>query len=184
MGHLCFPLLINQPAIFRSCLLSFPYGMTLTGLAACLGGNYGPNPIRPLVYKLIVVDNGSTDGSVEVAKSFEEALTLSEPTPGSYAARNAGLRQARGDYVAFIDSDCVPRETWIEEGVAAASKEPNLGVLAGRVELTYGGSLRISPAVLYERMFSFNQELNAKMGTCVCSKLAEPQKRFGKLRWL
>ena len=144
------------------------------GLAACLSG------IRAQSYpaariQLIAVDNGSVDGSVEVAKSFEEALTLSEPIPGSYAARNAGLRQARGDYIAFIDSDCVPHETWIEEGVTAATKEPNLGVLAGRVELTHGGSSGSSLAVLYERMFSFNQELNAKMGTCAAANWLSPR---------
>lgn len=109
------------------------------GLAACLAG------IRAQSYpashiEVIVVDNGSSDGSVEIAKSFAEVVTVSEPTPGSYAARNAGLKQARGDYVAFINSDCVPCGTWIEEGIAAAAKEPKPGVLAGHVELTHEGS--------------------------------------------
>ena len=138
------------------------------GLAACLSG------IRAQSYpaahiQLIVVDNGSSDGSVEIAKSFEEALTLSEPVPGSYAARNAGLRQARGDYVAFIDSDCVPHETWIEEGIAAALREPNLGIVGGRVEIDVDDCSRPSAAALYERMFSFNQELNTMQGTCIAA---------------
>ena len=150
------------------------------GLAACLAG------IRAQSYpashiEVIVVDNGSSDGSVEIAKSFAEVVTVSEPTPGSYAARNAGLKQARGDYVAFIDSDCVPCGTWIEEGIAAAAKEPKPGVLAGHVELTHEGSPD-SPAVLYERMFSFNQEFNAKTGTCVAANWLSPKtilERFG-----
>ena len=143
------------------------------GLNACLAGitaqSYPAGRIE-----VIVVDNGSTDNSVDVAKSFQGVLALSEPTPGSYAARNAGLTRARGEYVAFIDSDCVPCGTWIEEGIAAASKEPNLGVIAGRVEVTDEGSPG-TPAVLYERMFSFNQDLNAKMGTCIGANWLSPK---------
>ena len=105
------------------------------GLAQCLSGvrsqSYPTSRIQ-----LIVVDNGSTDDSYKVAQSFAEAILLRELAPGSYAARNAGLRQARGTYVAFIDSDCVPDKTWIEEAIAAASQEPNLGILAGRVEIS------------------------------------------------
>jgi glycosyltransferase involved in cell wall biosynthesis len=143
------------------------------GLAACLSA------LREQTYpagniEIIVIDNGSSDGSVEIAKSFTEVLTLSEPTPGSYAARNAGLKRARGDYIAFIDSDCRPRENWIEEGIAAAVTEPKLGILAGHIELTHEGSPR-SPVVLYETLFSFNQELNAQTGSCVGANWLSPK---------
>lgn len=59
-------------------------------------------------YEVIVVDSGSTDGTLEDLEADRTRLTLvrtAEPGPG--ASRNAGLAQARGDYVAFLDSDDV-----------------------------------------------------------------------------
>jgi glycosyltransferase involved in cell wall biosynthesis len=150
-----------------------PVWNDVRGLAACLSGLRAQTyPAKQI--EVIVVDNGSSDGSLEFASSFAGVLTLSEPTPGSYAARNTGLKRAQGDYIAFIDSDCRPCETWIEDGIAAAIKEPKLGILAGHVELSYEGCPE-SPAVLYERMFSFNQDLNAKMGSCVGANWLSPK---------
>jgi glycosyltransferase involved in cell wall biosynthesis len=56
--------------------------------------------------EVIVVDNGSTEDSKNVAQSFDFVTLLEEPDAGSYAARNRGLSCVKGDYVAFTDSDC------------------------------------------------------------------------------
>lgn len=46
-------------------------------------------------------------------------VQIMEAKPGAYAARNAGLRVARGDIIAFTDADCVPTPKWLSSGVAA-----------------------------------------------------------------
>lgn len=71
----------------------------------------------PLHREVIVVDNGSTDGTAEIVRPFRAELTY-EPVRGASAARNRGLRQARGEVVAFLDADTLPSRRWLTELVA------------------------------------------------------------------
>ena len=61
--------------------------------------------------EVLVVDNGSTDGTPELLRPLEadgRVRVVHEPTPGATRARNAGARAARGDVVSFIDDDALP----------------------------------------------------------------------------
>lgn len=62
--------------------------------------------------EILCVDNGSTDHSVEIVRSFPEVVLLREPKPGAYAARNHGAGVAQGGILAFTDPDCVVCEGW------------------------------------------------------------------------
>src|SRR3954463_8415699 len=56
--------------------------------------------------EVIVIDDGSTDGSLKVIKSFGDAVRIeSQPNAGACAARNHGIDLARGEYVQFLDAD-------------------------------------------------------------------------------
>ena len=59
--------------------------------------------------EIILVDDGSTDNSLEICKSYEEKdkriVVISKPNGGSSSARNVGLDAAKGSYVGFVDSD-------------------------------------------------------------------------------
>jgi len=63
-------------------------------------------------YEVIVVDNGSTDNTREIAKKFPVKL-LVEERRSSYAARNKGVENAKGDVIAFIDADMTVDRNWL-----------------------------------------------------------------------
>ena len=65
-------------------------------------------------YEIIVVDNMSTDRTVEFARSYPQVTLIQEPKLGSYAARNAGVRLSKGHILAFTDADCVADPDWLE----------------------------------------------------------------------
>ena len=55
--------------------------------------------------EIIVADNGSTDGSLDIARSFPQVTLIEVPEPGAPAARNAGAELAQGSSLMFLDAD-------------------------------------------------------------------------------
>jgi GT2 family glycosyltransferase len=109
-------------------------------LANCLGRLATLVPPQGVATEILVVDNGSSDDTAAVidraAATAELPIRhLSEPRQGASRARNRALRTARGDLLAVTDDDCIPAEDWLRALVAAFDKDPDLGLLGGRVEL-------------------------------------------------
>ncbi|HKX90122.1 MAG TPA: glycosyltransferase family A protein, partial [Sphingopyxis sp.] len=75
-------------------------------------------------YQIIVVDNGSSDATREIARSYTGVELLEEPLPGSYVARNLGIGRVRAPVTAFTDADCEPAPDWLEQILRAAAANP------------------------------------------------------------
>lgn len=67
-------------------------------------------------YEVIVVDDGSTDEIKNVVQGYK-AQYIRQENQGPAAARNKGVREARGEIILFTDADCVPDANWIREMV-------------------------------------------------------------------
>jgi hypothetical protein len=78
-------------------------------------------------FEIVVVDDGSSDGSGDEARSFGARVVRTEGV-GAVAARIAGIGEATGDILAFTDSDCVPAAEWLERGVATIDKGADIVV--------------------------------------------------------
>lgn len=81
--------------------------------------------------EIIVVDGGSSDATVALARNFQ-AQVLHNPRRHAAAARNIGINAAKGDIIAFTDADCIPAENWVEQ-IEAAFTDPLLEGLGGKV---------------------------------------------------
>jgi glycosyltransferase involved in cell wall biosynthesis len=75
-------------------------------------------------WELILVDDGSSDGTVHVARAAgSRPLTVLESGGhGAAEARNRGVRAARAPLIAFTDADCAPAPGWLAAGVAALDR--------------------------------------------------------------
>lgn len=109
-------------------------------------------------YEVIVVDNASADDPGSVAQGFSFVRILHEPRPGADRARNRAIREARGDVLAFTDSDCIPSLDWIRMGVAALRDLDNPGLVAGRIEVRAGRPESPNLAELHDLVLAFPQE--------------------------
>lgn len=83
--------------------------------------------------ELIVIDDGSTDGTLDVVRSYGDRLTLlTQKNQGSAVARNAGLAAASGEYIAFLDSDDVWLPGKLTRQVRHLQENPEIGLVYAR----------------------------------------------------
>ena len=83
--------------------------------------------------ELICVDNGSTDDTLATLERYgSKVKVVIEHVRGPSAARNAGIRAATGEIVAFTDSDCVVSPEWLG-AIVEPLADPSVGAVAGRI---------------------------------------------------
>jgi len=94
-------------------------------------------------YQLIVINDGGSDGSHEYLEELATAgkiTYVNQRNMGPAAARNAGIRVARGIYLAFTDDDCLVPPNWLGK-IAEAFSEQGIEIVGGAVKNCIQGNI-------------------------------------------
>lgn len=89
-------------------------------------------------FEVIVVDDGSTDGTDRILESVSDDARISvirQTNKGSSSARNAGARAAKGEFLAFIDGDDVATSHRLHSSIEALQQYPDSALSYGRIDL-------------------------------------------------
>jgi glycosyltransferase involved in cell wall biosynthesis len=101
-------------------------------------------------YEVVVVDGGSTDGTFEIMRDFPVSLII-ETRKCRGLARNAAVKNSRGDVIAFIDADCLASKTWLRDHVTA-HRDPRVVAVGGSV--LQGGDFSMPTRIFHETYFA------------------------------
>ncbi len=129
-------------------------------------------------YETIIVDNGSSDTSVQIAESYDVKL-LKESKRGSYAARNKGIKNSLGDIIAFTDVDCIAAKDWLEQAVKYYDDNNDVEIIAGRVEFFSDQMLSVWGS--FDKNTFLNQEYAIKTGSAKTANMFVKKMLFNKV---
>lgn len=112
-------------------------------------------------FEIIVVDNGSTDGSVEWLQNQSDITFICETDHlGSpYSCRNRGLEVAKGDFLVLLDSTCIPALDWVEAGLSHYTNTQQV-LFGGRVRFNFEGNMTVGK--LYDSVTNVQMEHSIK----------------------
>jgi glycosyltransferase involved in cell wall biosynthesis len=87
-------------------------------------------------YEIIIVDDASSDGTEKLVKDFirkdkKIRYFKQNENKGSYAARNIGIKNAKGEIIGFTDDDCIADKNWIREAVELFDKNKDISGIQG-----------------------------------------------------
>ena len=118
----------TRPAPAAAAAAAGPAEPTVSVIIPCYNGAaFLPETLQSVLdqthppLEVLVIDDGSTDRSVEIAASFGPPVrSISQKNQGESVARNRGLTEARGEWVAFLDADDLWQPSKLERQLAAA----------------------------------------------------------------
>ncbi len=82
-------------------------------------------------FEIIVVNNASTDRTKEVAAAFPGVIVVDEPNKGLTKARQKGLTEAKGDWLAYLDADTRLPEHWLDLLMSVIKRNPKMVSFSG-----------------------------------------------------
>ncbi len=108
-------------------------------------------------FEILVINNSPEDKIPATIEIQTNTRILDQLKPGSYSSRDLGVEMARGKYLAFTDSDCLPSQSWLRNSLRIL--ENGADIVGGKVEVfkeEKGSELAFD----FERTFGFNQKRN------------------------
>lgn len=133
-------------------------------------------------FEIIVVNNDPQEPPPEDLYLPDNAIVLTEAKPGSYAARNKAVRSARGDVIAFTDSDCQPRSDWLDSAISCLAQNEDLDRVGGKIELMIASGKPLSMIQIYEKAFAFRQqEYTEEQGMAATANMITRKAVFDKV---
>ncbi len=133
--------------------------------------------------EVIVVDDGSIDGSLEVARRFGVRV-VSQTRQGAAVARNRGVTEARGRIVLFLDADCIPSPDWVDQltrPLLEGSADVAVGKYVSQQEEWAARLIQLELEDRYSRMQAQETIDFINTGTCALSRDLLQQNPFDTL---
>ncbi len=136
-----------------------PVYQNIEYLSCCLDSL--TNQIYPKeCYEIIVIDNNPQplEEIKNIAVAYPTIKLLHQPKPGSYAARNTGVRASHGSILAFTDADCLISPNWITSAVEILQNNIECKYLAGPIHFFPHSNRRVASFQWHEQINSFPKD--------------------------
>ena len=135
-------------------------------------------------YDVVVVDDGSPVPPREVVGSVESPLRtrlVCQPHRGPAAARNKGAAQARGEFLAFTDDDCMPSEQWLPSLASALGQYPGAAVAGSTINALPDNAFASGAQSLIDYLYGYYNASPADGRFLTANNVALPAAAFREI---
>ncbi len=149
-------------------------------LAACLKSvTYLDYPRN--LFEVIVVDDGSKTSLQRVVSWFSDQLNvalLTQANTGPAAARNAGAKRARGEFLAFMDDDCTSPTDWLQKLASRFTKTPDHAIGGRTLNASFENLYSTASQNLIDVAYAYHNPISGQASFFASNNLAVPAAHF------